>query len=468
MASISANGSAAAGTNSWFGTATTTNCLAAGGFGAEDVYNAGYGNSTNGPGGPTSACIGTTLYRGGNGGTCGSHYTGAGGSGAGSGGQGADATTYTAGTPPTGGGAGESGYNGAANSGGGTGTAPGGAGAGGGAYNTGTHGGGSGAAGQVILTYTVVYNSVNVETKADGTGSIVPAQDVSVGNSITVYAIGRASNGTFMSNTPAIWLLVNQNGNVANTDLVPSSDGKSAVFTAHLSGSANIQAVAIGATGTTNVSGTITVPSTGVTATWDVDSDGDWSSSGNWSGGSVPSAAGDTAILGIGSVLRTITLDANESLGTLAFTNANSFVISGTQTLTMDGSGNGAHVTVTGGSTNAAQTPVALNDNTTVSVDSGDSLMFSGAIANTSSAKTLAFNGAGTNILSAANSYGPSSSGTVGTVLKRRRCAASGQQYLAWRGRLDQLGQQHAATRRGRIDFGKQHWNRARCDHDGQ
>jgi fibronectin-binding autotransporter adhesin len=416
-ASISANGSAAAGTNSWFGTATTTNCLAAGGFGAEDVYNAGYGNSTNGPGGPTNACIGTTLYRGGNGGTCGSHYTGAGGSGAGSGGQGADATTYTAGTPPTGGGTGESGYNGAASSGGGTGTAPGGAGAGGGAYNTGTHGGGSGAAGRVILTYTVVYNSVNVETKADGTGSIVPAQDVSVGNSITVYAIGRASNGTFMSNTPAIWSLVNQNGNVANTDLVPSSDGKSAVFTAHLSGSANIQAVAIGATGTTNVSGTITVPSTGVTATWDVDSDGDWSSSGNWSGGSVPSVAGDTAILGIGSLLRTITLDANESLGTLAFTNANSFVISGTHTLTMDGSGNGAHVTVTGGSTNAAQTPVALNDNTTVSVDSGDSLMFSGAIANTSSAKTLAFNGAGTNILSAANSYGPSSSGTVGTVL---------------------------------------------------
>jgi autotransporter-associated beta strand protein len=59
---------------------------------------------------------------------------------------------------------------------------------------------------------------------------------------------------------------------------------------------------------------------------------------------------------------------------------------------------------------------VALKDNVVVTVGSGKSLAFSGIVSNTTTAKTILFNGAGTNILSGANSYGPAA-GSVGTTV---------------------------------------------------
>jgi autotransporter-associated beta strand protein len=198
--------------------------------------------------------------------------------------------------------------------------------------------------------------------------------------------------------------------------LVPSGDGKSAVFTAGLAGSVNIQA-AIGAA-TANPSGLITVPSTGAVGAWSVDADGNWSDASNWSSSpTVPGLAGDSATLGAGSALRTVTLDANESLGSLTLTNPNSFVVTGGNTLTMDNSGAVSAILVTGGSANDLQTAVALSDNTVVSVSAGKSLTVSGTVANTSAPKTLTFSGAGTTVLPNANTYGPVASGTVGTVM---------------------------------------------------
>ena len=268
----------------------------------------------------------------------------------------------------------------------------------------------------MVLTYTVVYDHVNVETAADGSGSIVSAQNVSLGSSITGYAIGRASDNSFMSNAPASWSLVNKTGAVADSDLVASGDTRSAVFTAHLSGTANIKAV-IGAA-TANTSGTITVPSTGVIAVWTNNVDGNWTDATKWgSNPSIPSAAGDTAILGVGTALRTVTLNANETIGVLNLTNNNSFVVTGGNVLTLDNAGNGAVVSVSGGTANAIQSGVALKDNSTITVNGGKSLTVSGTIANTSAAKTLTINGAGTTVLSTANTFGPASSGTVGTAL---------------------------------------------------
>jgi autotransporter-associated beta strand protein len=265
------------------------------------------------------------------------------------------------------------------------------------------------------LTYTVVYDHVNVETAADGSGTIVPAQDVSGGSSITVYAIGRAADNSFMSNAPAGWSLVNLSGGLANGDLVPSGDGRSATFTAHLSGSANIEAM-IGAA-TANPSGLITVPSTGTSGAWAVDTDGNWSDASKWSSSpSIPSLPGDSATLGVGSALRTVTLDVNVSLASLALTNPNSFVVTGGNTLTMDNTGASSAILATEGSANDLQTGLALNDDTAVSVSAAKSLTISGTIANASVPKTLTFNGAGTTILPNANTYGPAS-GTVGTIL---------------------------------------------------
>lgn len=414
-------GTAASGTNSWFGVpaASTTNCLAVGGYGGQDLLGnqTASGTLPGGGGGANTYCIGVTNYSGGNGASTGSSSRGGGGgSSAGYGSNGNNAGSGNpniAGAAVPGGGAG--GAGGVSSSGGSAGGAPGG---GGGGANAGTgtfRSGGDGAVGKVALTYTIAYDHVNVETAADGSGAVVPTQTLSSGNSLTVYAIAREAGGAFIANVAATWSLTNKTDGVTDSDLVPSGDNKSAVFSAHLSGSAQINA-AFG-TVTANPSGVITVPSTGAIGAWNVDSDGNWTDATKWSSNpTVPSLAGDTAILGVGSVLRTVTLDANETLGTVSFTNANSFVISGANTLTLDKSGGGPLIQVIGGSANAIQTPVSLNDNANALVSSGKMLTISGNISSTSPSKALTVGGPGTLVLSGNNTYGPAA-GTVGTTV---------------------------------------------------
>ncbi len=160
---------------------------------------------------------------------------------------------------------------------------------------------------------------------------------------------------------------------------------------------------------------TVAITTSGVNATWNVDADGNWSP-GSWTGGTAPHAAGDSATLGVGTSLRTVNLNVAETVGGLTFTNSNSFVVSGGNTLTVDNKGAGAPITVSAGTANAIQTPVSLNDNLTATVASGKSLAVSGNISSTSTAKTLAVNVAGTLSLSGNNSYGPAAL-TVGTTL---------------------------------------------------
>jgi autotransporter-associated beta strand protein len=171
----------------------------------------------------------------------------------------------------------------------------------------------------------------------------------------------------------------------------------------------------------TTSSGTVilTVTPNVTTAIWDVDSDGNWTDAINWSSTpTMPGSAGDAATLGFGSALRTVVLDANESIGYLSLTNDNSFVIANAgHTLTLDNNNAGAYLIVSGGTSNLIQTAVALNDNATVALSGGDSLTVSGTIANsTGGAKTLTINGTGKLTLTSANTYGPAV-GSVGTIL---------------------------------------------------
>jgi glucosylceramidase len=99
---------------------------------------------------------------------------------------------------------------------------------------------------------------VSVETKPDGTGVVVPAQSITAGNSNTVYAIARTAGGGFIANIPVTWSLQNNTGSVSSGDLVPSTNGVSATFTAHLVGSAVIQANAAGPTGQSGVQTVVT------------------------------------------------------------------------------------------------------------------------------------------------------------------------------------------------------------------
>jgi len=278
----------------------------------------------------------------------------------------------------------------------------------------------------VILTYTIgqTYDHVNVETAADGSGSIVGVQNVNSGSSITVYAIARAADNSFIVNCPATWSLVNNSGNVVGGDLVASGDTTSAVFTGHLSGSANIKATSVNATGSPgfNTSGLITVPATGAVGTWNGVASGNWSVAGNWTGTGTlpPQAAGDSAVFGTGS--SPVNLDTGESVGAVTLNTATAFTISGSSTLTLDNSAVGALVSMTSaaGTPAVISTPISLNDNATVTVSSGKTLNLSGVVSSTSTSKILAVTGGtGTTILGAggANTYGPTGNSAVGTTL---------------------------------------------------
>ncbi|PYK99606.1 MAG: hypothetical protein DME19_08070, partial [Verrucomicrobia bacterium] len=101
-------------------------------------------------------------------------------------------------------------------------------------------------------------SAVRVETAADGSGTVVPAQNVTAGNALTVYAITRDVSGNFVANVAATaWSLPTKTGGVVNGDLAPAVDSKSAVFTGRVTGTATVRATS-GALVTTD-SGALTV-----------------------------------------------------------------------------------------------------------------------------------------------------------------------------------------------------------------
>ena len=109
---------------------------------------------------------------------------------------------------------------------------------------------------QVGSSTPLIPAQTRVETKADGTGVVVPLQSLPAGSSTTAYAIVRDAGGAFISNAVAAWSLTNKSGGVVAGDLVVAGDNMSATFTAHSPGSAVIKAVASTFTG---LSGTLTV-----------------------------------------------------------------------------------------------------------------------------------------------------------------------------------------------------------------
>src|SRR5204863_5106845 len=110
-------------------------------------------------------------------------------------------------------------------------------------------------------TLTVVAGSatqVRVESAADGSGVVVPAQNLAAGSSTNIYAITRDAMGNFVANVAAdSWSLTSISGGVVSGDLVAAGDSKGATFSAHVTGSAKIHAPSGALTATD--SGTLTV-----------------------------------------------------------------------------------------------------------------------------------------------------------------------------------------------------------------
>ena len=106
--------------------------------------------------------------------------------------------------------------------------------------------------GSVISTPFIISpaapSKVRVESLADGSGGVVPAQTVSSGDPITVYSISRDQFDNFIADTVASWSLVNRTGGVSPSDLVPAGNGRSATFTGAALGTAQINAAVGGLT----------------------------------------------------------------------------------------------------------------------------------------------------------------------------------------------------------------------------
>jgi len=102
--------------------------------------------------------------------------------------------------------------------------------------------------------------SITIETKPSGSGNEITTQNITAGNSITVYSIARDQFNNYISNINVGengWQLVNISDGIKQSDLVASSTARNATFNAKLVGSAQIEAS--DGSGTAIPSNTITV-----------------------------------------------------------------------------------------------------------------------------------------------------------------------------------------------------------------
>ncbi len=156
-----------------------------------------------------------------------------------------------------------------------------------------------------------------------------------------------------------------------------------------------------------------------VAASWASAASGSWNDSTKWSFGSVPSGAGILATVGAAtSMPLTITLDGQQTLGTLDFTNTAgnttgyNLAAGSSGSLVLDNLGGGAQIVVSGGRQTISAN-VTLNDSLTVAPSAGTTLRISGDIGDGGLGKLLLLNGPGTLELSGTGTY------TGGTTVER-------------------------------------------------
>jgi hypothetical protein len=157
--------------------------------------------------------------------------------------------------------------------------------------------------------------------------------------------------------------------------------------------------------------------------TWGVDSDGNSSLGSNWIGGVAPGGIGDTATFStIITEPRTVTLDADTTVGTLKFDSPNYYTIAGTHTLTLQAVGStAATISVSGVHGNGAHTvsaPLTLASNLNVIQNSTGLFTISGPL-NDAVGQQINVSGVGTTAISGSVTLGNgaglsvSSSGTL-------------------------------------------------------
>ena len=161
------------------------------------------------------------------------------------------------------------------------------------------------------------------------------------------------------------------------------------------------------------------------TFTWSQSGGGSWSSSGNWTPAMVPNGAGWQAILGSAlTVSSTITLDGNQTVGSLVFNNGTaSYAIScgSGGTLTLDNStySIASQLLVLAGSHSIAAPVTIAGGGLTISESSNSSLLIAGNIGDDNGLESLTLGGDGTGILvlCGTNTYGGGTNVVAGTLV---------------------------------------------------
>ncbi len=111
---------------------------------------------------------------------------------------------------------------------------------------------------------------------------------------------------------------------------------------------------------------------------WAANVSGNWNSSGNWTGTTGAPNAVDAIALFWGNITsaQTVFTNTGVTVGSLSFDNANSYMVTGQGSLTMDVSTGSALIEVKQGS-HKINLPTFLNDNTTADVATGGELLIS-------------------------------------------------------------------------------------------
>lgn len=140
-------------------------------------------------------------------------------------------------------------------------------------------------------------------------------------------------------------------------------------------------------------------PGTPPSNSWAVNGSGDWNVAGNWALGSIPQGVDASAeFLGIITAPSTVYTDVPRVLGNIVFDNANTYVITGAGSLTMQVGSGSAQITVTQG-TQKINLPLHLASNTTANVNTAATLLIADPVV--LNGNTLNKTGAGTMLIEA-------------------------------------------------------------------
>jgi hypothetical protein len=112
--------------------------------------------------------------------------------------------------------------------------------------------------------------------------------------------------------------------------------------------------------------------------TWNVNASGDWNVASNWGTGEVPNAVGAVArFYGAITSNKTVYSDSAVTVGQLLINNANTYVIGGAGTLTMQNVGTDAALIDVAAGTQKISIPLVIASDTTLNVASGATLKIS-------------------------------------------------------------------------------------------